>query len=400
MGTKIIPAILLIIILVIGVIAFMFHNEREILAKANKEIKNEKEVLAERNSTLERRNNGLEKEKGDLNQRLSAIQGELSRVAGERDNLVRKWEEVSKQRDSLVNQLQAKRVERTIPQSSKADFSQEEHWADFIRKKAALEAQSHGLKKELLEANSEIAKLTKDFQELGIETDRLYKEKQIFEEEIQFKERTARIMSLDLVSEREKRSAAVTELKKLRDENIGLKKEIILANKEKVKLQERFKETMEKKDVLESRVMEIENIFKEKTLAFKELQEQIEEAVGLDEPASLESLPIEGKARSSGIGISKSAAVELPPIVVKPAASGLEGVQGEVIAVNHEEKFIVMDIGESSGLRPGALLKVVRANREIAIVEVIETRKEISAANIKGAVGSFDIKEGDRVVGQ
>jgi len=40
----------------------------------------------------------------------------------------------------------------------------------------------------------------------------------------------------------------------------------------------------------------------------------------------------------------------------------------------------------------------MRGDKEIATVEVIETRREISAADIKEVIGGFSIKEGDIVI--
>jgi len=197
--------------------------------------------------------------------------------------------------------------------------------------------------------------------------------------QIKFKERTLRILSMDLVNEREDRGAAVKELKKLRSENINLKRELILVNKEQIKLQDVFKETLDKKEGLQRKIEDAENILHKKAVAFQELQVELAQT-------------IEGGKR---IIAGESASVELPPIVVKPGAPGLRGVRGEVIAVNREEEFVVIDLGEASGLKPGDLLKIVRRDREIATVEVIETRKEISAANIKEIVGGLIIQEGD-----
>jgi len=187
---------------------------------------------------------------------------------------------------------------------------------------------------------------------------------------------------MDLVSEREERASAVTELRKLRSENVSLKREIVLANKEKMKLQDTLKITLDKKASLENRIADAENVLKEKSLAFEDLQQQLENAI----------------VGSKRIVASESASVQLPPIVVKPESPGLRGLRGEVIAVNQEEKFVVVDIGEASGLRPGALLKVMRGDREIASLEVIETRREISAADIREVIGAAAIQEGDIVI--
>ena len=90
--------------------------------------------------------------------------------------------------------------------------------------------------------------------------------------------------------------------------------------------------------------------------------------------------------------------MELPPIVVKPNIPGLRAVQGEVVAVNRDESFVVVNIGEDTGIVPGTLLKVYRADVNIATLEVIETRKEICAADINEVVGDYVIQQGDKVV--
>jgi hypothetical protein len=55
-------------------------------------------------------------------------------------------------------------------------------------------------------------------------------------------------------------------------------------------------------------------------------------------------------------------------------------------------------MGESSGVGPGNQLKVFRGNKEIGTVEVIETRKDISAADIKDIAPGVAIQEGDAVI--
>ena len=93
----------------------------------------------------------------------------------------------------------------------------------------------------------------------------------------------------------------------------------------------------------------------------------------------------------------EAAAVELPPIVVRPEP-GMIDLMGEVIAVIPEERVVVIDRGEAAGARPGIALKVLRGEQEIATLEIIETRREVSAADILEVVQGVTIQEGDRVV--
>jgi seryl-tRNA synthetase len=171
------------------------------------------------------------------------------------------------------------------------------------------------------------------------------------------------------------------ELVKLRGENVGLKRELTLLNKEKARLQNNIKDIVDKKNVLEQKISGVENIMKEKSMDLEELQQQL-------------TTTIKGRPETA---VRETASVELPPIVVKPSVGG-RGLRGEVLAVNPEEKFIVVNLGENTGVVPGSLMRVMRGSREIGTVEIVETRKEISAADIKEALDGFAIQEGDIVI--
>jgi len=378
--SKIISFILLIVILGIGFVAYTFYNEKLSLLEANERIKREKSALVKENNDLKYKYDKANQEKEDSERRLLAIQDEFERVQEDVEDWKYKWEEVSRERDELAERVQRVSVSEVsvVDKRAPTTIVPEDHWVDFVEKKANLEASITDLNSDLLDAKNKIAELQRDNKELSIKLDQLDKDKQALQDNIKFKERAMRIMSIDLVNEREEKGNAVEKLETVRSENISLKRELVMASKEKVELQQDYQQAVEKKIAVENQIIDMENILKSKSLALEQLQSQLKQTI----------------AR----GAMTPESVELPPIVVKPQTSGLQGIQGEVIAINMDEKFIVVDIGESSGLRPGVLLKVMRAGREIGEVEVIETRREISAADIKKSVGGYSIQEGDLVI--
>ncbi len=388
MNTKLITVILVIIVLAVGLVAFSFYTQKNALAVKTTNLAKEKNDLLGEVNNLRYKFQQIESEKDSLSQKITLTEQELAKVEQEKNRLGQRLEELSQERDALVERLKTapKKVEVvSTPQEAEAGSlvgASEEHWADFVKKKASLEAALSGLNQNLLDAKNKIAELENNNKELSIKIDELSKDKERFSEDINFKERTLRVMSMDLVAEREQRSLAVKEVKKLRSENMSLKRELVLANKEQIELQNSLKDIFEKKDALEKQINEAENILKEKSLAFDQLQERLKTAI----------------AGGKKIVASETAAVELPPIVVTPTAPGLKGIRAEVIAVNQEENFVVVDAGEEAGLRPGAPLKAVSGDNEIAILEVIETRREISAADIVEVRGGFPLQEGDIVI--
>ncbi|MCM8819546.1 MAG: hypothetical protein NC925_02000 [Candidatus Omnitrophica bacterium] len=385
--TKIIPIILLIILLIVSYFAFSFYNTNKALTEENAKLKDDNTRLFQAKQELQSKVLSLEREIKDLIAKRNEIEEELNQAKIEKEQLQVRYSELIKERDELVEKLKAQpkvSVQEAAPTvSGKAVGTSEEYWVDFVKIKAQLEAKNDALNKELIEAKNKIAGLDKTNKELSIKIDELTKEKERLGNELNFKERTLSIISRDLVSEREGRKLAIEELNKLRSENVSLKRELILANNEKMQLQNSIKETLEKKDQLEKRLSEIDRVLREKSITLEELQEQMRTAV-----------------KGGRAVISKeSASVELPPIVVKPTAMGsIKNLRGEVIAVNDDEKFIIINLGETSGLRPGTQLAVLRGEKEIATVEVIETRKEISAADIKEVASGFTIQKGDIVV--
>ena len=382
MNSKIIPIIFLIIVLGIGFVAVKFYSDKTNLTAENAKLKEARKSLEDENNSLRRANISLDKQNKDMQRKFAAMDEELSRLEEEKTVLQRKVTTISKERDLLKEKLAEAPKSVKVTEAKAAEDIPEEHWADFIKAKASLQVSLDNLNKQLFEEKTKINELQKGNKELSLKIDQLSKEKARLEEEAKFKERTMRVMSMDLVSEREERAAAVDELRKLRNENASLKRELVLANKEQVRMQNRLKDALSKRSELEDKIGDAESILRERSLAMEELQKQLVKT-------------IDG---GRGVIESDSASVELPPIVVKPGSPGLKGLRGEVISVVKDENFVVVDIGESSGLRPGALLKIVRGDREIGTVEVVETRKEISAANIEEIVGGYNIQEGDTCI--
>jgi myosin heavy subunit len=280
------------------------------------------------------------------------------------------------------------------------------YWEDVIRKKAELEALLDDLNKELLDSKSKIAELDKMNKELSLRIDQLSKDKDRLEKDLTFKERTLQIMSKDLVSEKERRKDVSDELEMLRDENMQLKQEMIVANDAKLKLQEELKSSSRRRETLEERVSEIEKVLKEKSMVFEQLKDELVSALG----TPVGELPQEMPEVEEETHAPTSSAVELPPIVVKPQEQQLVTAQsttggmnrqkltGSILAVNARENFVIVDLGEDSGLNPGMQLDVFRGGKHIGIIEVIETRKEISAADITSMGIGDSIKEGDSVI--
>ena len=99
---------------------------------------------------------------------------------------------------------------------------------------------------------------------------------------------------------------------------------------------------------------------------------------------------------------TKPFAIQLSPIVVKaeqqapvetfeaPKLSRPEVLEkesfeltGQVITVNSRHRFVVIDIGRDDGVKKGMNFAVYRKGEKVGKIEVIETRKNIAACDIR-----------------
>lgn len=95
--------------------------------------------------------------------------------------------------------------------------------------------------------------------------------------------------------------------------------------------------------------------------------------------------------------------IELSPIVVRSQPQdnspqekeAAAGQAGKILAVNKDNNFVIIDLGEESGVETGKALKVYRQEEPVGAIEVIEVRKNISACDIKNE--SAPIEVGDTV---
>ncbi|MBU2221853.1 MAG: hypothetical protein KJ722_04465, partial [Candidatus Omnitrophica bacterium] len=98
----------------------------------------------------------------------------------------------------------------------------------------------------------------------------------------------------------------------------------------------------------------------------------------------------------------KKESVELPAIVVRPqkeiSSTPLNYNQkGKVSLVNKENKFLIISLGYESGVRVGDIFKIYnKENKEIAVIEAIRVRRDITACDIKSE--SAPITIGDVVL--
>ncbi|MCX5681166.1 MAG: hypothetical protein NT079_02645 [Candidatus Omnitrophica bacterium] len=124
------------------------------------------------------------------------------------------------------------------------------------------------------------------------------------------------------------------------------------------------------------------------------VQDRLEDVSKLKENISQKSASDQGKAQE----------VMLPPIIVNGSSAGAKAassqaagvkVAGQVVSINQENNFVIIDLGQSAGINIGDRLSVYRGDTYVGEVEIIQVRTDISAADIKKQ--SMPFQAGDTV---
>ena len=210
------------------------------------------------------------------------------------------------------------------------------------------------------------------------------------ERQIKFGDDLSKTLSVELARAKNDNKYMTERLSKLMDENATLGQQIKGLTSTKVALEKSIVKLTEQKNDIEKKLDETEGV----------IQNRIEEIWEIKDSIDKKLNPSQSNSSSNEI--------ELPPIVVSPEGGrggakknlskqekNSDSSQGQIVSINESNNFVIVDMGENSGLKVGNELNVYRGSQYVAGLEVIQTRKDISAADIKQKVS--DIKVGDSV---
>jgi chromosome segregation ATPase len=383
-------------------IAFQLNGVNKSLrsqfALKEQEFQSEKQGLSQQlSSTLEAKKR-LDAEMGDLRVKFDS-------VAKEKDSLKDKFDLVTKERASLVEKVQdlakqKKKLEDEVVQLKKTGGSEfspssiiptstptdDAYWATVLRDKASLEIQVKNLTTQLTDLQLKTEKAMEEGRKLDLQLKTVIGARIDLERRIVYNEKLAETLSEDLVREKRDKKAVVDQLDGLRQENYELKSRLMALGDKKISLETKVVDLQSEREVLAKRLAELDQI----------LQERVDQIIQVKN--DLKSARNEAK----NISAKDSRVVQLQPIVVKASEEGPAGnrkapTAGQVLAINEENNFVIIDLGEQDGSRVGQVFSIYRNTQKIASIEIIQTRKEISAADIKNVSSGAKIKIGDTV---
>lgn len=382
---KLIAIILGVSSLSAAIIAFSYITRYNSLMRDFQELQKEKQTLRAENEALTKKTAKAEEEVNGLREAQKSLKKELERLASERLELQNKHNLLQEERDKLKERLQRPLAGASASTAAATTVMRpadggDEYWAGVLKEKGNLELQLSNLKDTLKNNQIKTNELTKEKLTLDLEIQKLTKEKTDIQRQLEYNEKLSDSMSLQLVREKEDKRKIQKQASLMKEENYALRSRLKDVMNTAVSLEKKLKETEDRRMELYNRLNQMDQLLQDK------LSEVLETKQNLGE-------------LKKGLTPSTQSAIELPPIVVPSAAGGgpaaREASSGRIVSINEEKGFVILDRGEAQGIYPGQTLGVYQDSEQIATLEVIQVRPNLSAADIKEKTAR--IKAGDLV---
>lgn len=328
--------------------------------------------------------------------KLEEIQNNLIDLSGERDEWKNKYEEAQAQREEFENKIsELERAASRQPQVAQKEISEapvvysDSHWADLVKERASLEITVADLKQELETMVIRVDELTKENTELNQELDKINRLKTDLERQVAYNQKLTQTLSDELVREKNDKRVFINELDKIKQDYAIVEQQLKDSSDEKLVLSKEQQGLKEENKVLARKISELDQVLQDRMSEIIKVKDQLTD--------------IRTKTDKSGESQAGAKVVELPAIVVKAdertsaEAVPAEKLSGSVLAINKDNNFVVIDIGETAGVRSGMQFNVYRNDQKIASLEIIQVRRDISAADIKYLANGQQIKVADIV---
>jgi len=342
---------------------------------------------------------------GDLEQ----LQKKIQDLSAERDNWKKRVDAMRGERDALLVKLQEKPVTESVEKPSDAgmvlasadvskpesaapdmttDGNDEGHWAKILKEKTSLQLDIEELNRKLNASNLEVAELKKQNSDLHLELTKLQDDKEAIEREIKYGNDLADSLSLELARAQNDKKFLGDRVAKIIDENTRLSDEIKQLTSTKIALEKSIVRLQEDKNGIAKKLAETEHVIQSRIDEIWQIKDSLDTTM---------KTPPEGASHH----------VELTPIVVSSQEAGsageedavrlevaeMPGFSGNIVSINDDNNFVIIDSGEDKGIRLGDSLSVYRGTEYVAGLEVIQVRKDIAAADIKSRMAKIQMDD-------
>ncbi len=357
-------------------------------------------------NSAKKENAALNKQVDDLSQRISGLEqknrslgNDVERVNKEKEAINKRYEVLIQEKEDLTKRLVKAAAEKTevkkqdTPQQSSVGggAAGDSYWAGILKAKAALELQMETVRIELKKVQISNEQLLREKNNMNFDIKDLERKNQELKQQLDYNQKITDSLTQEMVREKNEKMVNENATKVIKGENLTLRRQLKALTDHKISLERKVAEVQEKSVLLQDNYNRLENTVKDKLNQIDEVKEQL--GIGAQSPGGIEIPKSVPEAKES---------VELPPIIVRPQSAmesmpslGAVAQKGEVLLVNRENNFVIVNLGEDSGIKVGDILTVYREDSAVAVLEAIQIRKNFSACDIKQE--NSPVKVGDRV---
>ena len=330
---------------------------------------------------------------------MPALEEKIQELTSKKDKWQARLDQLTEERDELVKKLKEKPekeivyVEKEAPAAAPVqpaievtagpppDVEEESYWAGVLRAKANLQLETEQLQKEMSALQVELVEVKKENSDLQLELAGMKDKNETMAREIEHGKDLADTLSLEVAKTQNEKKFLDSRLTKISGENNDLREKIKQLTSTKIALEKSIVRMQEEQKGLQDKLAETENVIQNRIDEIWDIKKGIEESF---RPT---------KTQHKG-------EVELTPIVVSTGphetassltTSSVSGIEGNIVSVNDENNFVIVDIGKTDGIRLGDNLGVYRGAEYVAGLEVIQVRDDIAAADIKNKVTSVQV---------
>jgi hypothetical protein len=364
---------------VLFIIIFMYLQA--LMAKQALERQKTK-LIAENTSLAQKAEESLRNVKR-LDERLGAVNRDLEKALQEKEEFQKKVDLLTKEKEELAEKLKTKKEEPVITREEpKPTVTEDTYWAGVLKAKTDLELQVSDLREELKNMQINYEQLQREKGLLDLDAKNLNREKQDLQRQLEYNQKMFDNAFKELVTEKNDKKQIQDVLKSLKSENAILRRQLRSISTRKMDLERKISDLQKENTTFKDRFTQMDTLLRDRTLEMENLREELES----------------GLTRQT----ENKESVELPAIVVRPSQiSGKVGppqqaqtaplLSGKILAINKENKFVIIDLGQDHGVKIGDTFGVSRADKPIANIEVIQTRKEISACDIRSETAPINV---------
>lgn len=394
-----------------------FQSQQAMLTAESTKLKEKVQTLTDQLSVKEKDRSKFQTQYEDIKSRYDKLDEQVKQLTKERNELKDRSSNVETERDRLMRELQSrpeKIVEKIVykdrpadqisampdmpkavaavtaqPQSSDSSVvkqaeadsamqqADESHWAEVYKQKAALEVEIEKSRKALDESALQIVDLQKQAADMQIVIDKLNIERDEIIRKIKYGEDLADTLSIELARAKNDQKFTAERAEKVSSENAKLQLQVKTLTQTKFSLEKTISRLTDDRENIQKKLIESESVIQSRIDDIWKIKQNIDQRI--------ETMP-KGNENQ----------VELAPIVIN--ANGTVGTdapagnntssekskdQAHIVSINSDNNFVIIDIGEKDGVKMGDSFRVYRGGKEIGRLEVIQLRRDISAADIK-----------------